>query len=310
MKSLTLKGIGHSLAVQQMPGRSKAALNLATGANLLNSRLHTLQPLLSRNGFSDGIVFHDLDEPEKQQISLLTASTRLSAGKASEKPEIIIIEAPTPSKASKAMSQQISAALRTSSFTWGSDVSSLKGKACISLLEIEQPFLSSLSEIDFNHLKHLTTQAANILWVSGLDGPAAGMISGLARVVRNEIPGISFRTVHIDQASLASPEIVALLIGRIHECKKFDDEFKIEDGIIHVSRIEEDPLMNEQIEGLLPNAGDRIDKMPLGKARGPQKLSIQTPGMLDSLCFEPDNLPDLELEADQIEIDVKATALK
>lgn len=274
-----------------------------------------MEPLLPRNGFTSSIVFRDFEEPQLQQVSLLVASADTGAEVSIGNGEVTLIEMENPSEAARAVSAQLALALnrvslKTTSFVWGSDVSMLKNKSCISLIELEKPLLSALSEQDFNSLKQLVLEAASTFWVVGLDDPSGGMVAGLARVVRNEVPGISFRTLHTDPTSLESPEGLGGIISRAFESKNSDNEFTIKDGILSVSRIEEDALLNEQLERLLPHAGNKIDKRPLGQAPGPHKLCVQTPGMLDSLCFEADDLPDTDLEADQIEIYVKATALK
>lgn len=227
----------------------------------------------------------------------------------------MLIEAANPSETARAVSAQLALALgklsyKTTSFVWGSDVSVLKNKPCIALVELEKSLLGALNEQDFTSLRQLILETASLLWVVGLDDPSGGLISGLARVVRHETSGLSFRTLHTEPASLATPEIIGALTARIFRSKTPDDEFRIRDGIISVSRIEEDALLNEELERLLPHTGKQINRIPLAQAPGPHKLCVQIPGMLDSLCFEPDELPHTELEADQIEIHVKATALK
>lgn len=177
-------------------------------------------------------------------------------------------------------------------------------------MELENPLLYDISEIGFNSMKQLILEAARTLWITGNDDPSSGMVAGLARVVRNEVPGISFRTLHADLSSHATSEKLETLITRVFQSSTADDEFMVKDGVLYVSRIEEDAHLNDEVERLLPNAGKKIDRIPLGQAPGPLKLSVQVPGILDSLCFEPDDLPQTEIGDEQIEIQVKATALK
>lgn len=292
-----------------------ASFELAHTADRSSSALDTLEPLLPRNGFKDVMKLHDFDKPGLQQVSLLIANANLAEKEKSRTTDVIIIEPPKLSKAAKELSDNLSHALeklsyQTSSVTWDPEMPSIKGKACISLLEVEDPFLASLAEDDFMALRQVIMDAADLLWIVGFDGPDGGMVSGLARVIRNEIPGISFRTLHTSDGNLNSASELSANITRIFDSKTLDSEFKMKAGFICVSRVEEDGLVNAEVESFLPHTGDRIEKMPLGQASGPQKLCIQTPGMLDSLCFEADPLPATELETDQIEIDVKATALK
>lgn len=271
--------------------------------------------LLSRNGLSNSFATCDTDGGQSPQVELLVACTKADANGHLEAQEVVIIEPPNASSQVRDISAQLSAsfdehAIRATSITWGSDVSGLKDKSCISLLEIERPLLQDLAESDFHCLKTVITDTREVFWVVGFKGPGSGIVNGLARVVRNEIPGLHFRTLIADLTASSSRADFGSLITRAFKSKSADDEFRIDDGIINVSRIKVDSTMNQEVQDLLPNAPDRIERMPLGKADGPQKLSIQTPGMLDSLCFESDNLPQTELEDDQIEIDVKATAIK
>ena len=277
--------------------------------------LATLESQLARNGFKAPTTFRDSQDPQLQQICLLAASIESGADVSESGQEIVLLEAANPSDSARAVSTQLINRLnelsyKTTSYVWGSDVSVLKNKSCIALPELDRSLLSALSEQDFTSLKQLILEAASTLWLVGLDEPSRGMISGVARVVRNEVPGLSFRTLHTNSISLKSPEKLGELIIRAFMSKASDDEFMIKDGILSVSRIEEDTPLNEQIARLLPHADKSIDRMPLGQAPGPYKLCIQTPGMLDSLCFEPDDLPQTDLEPDEIEIQVKATALK
>ncbi|KAL8696122.1 MAG: hypothetical protein Q9224_002961, partial [Gallowayella concinna] len=283
--------------------------------NLIKARLATPQALLSRNGMTTSFTACDANGEDSPQIELLVAGINTETNGHLDDQEVVIIGPANPSGQVRDISAQLATSLhehsfQASHFVWGSDVLGLKDKACISLLEIERPMLQDLSESDFSSLQRLITDTKELFWVVGSRGPSSGMVNGLARVVRNEIPGLKFRTLLTDSTSSMSPEEIGSLITRVFESKTADDEFRVDDGLIHVSRIEEDLIVNEEVQGLLPNAPDRIEMMPLRKAGGPQKLSIQTPGMLDSLCFVTDDVPQTELDDDQVEIDVKATALK
>ena len=275
----------------------------------------TLESQLTRNGFRSPTTFQDFEDPKLQQVCLLAAGIESGAEVTKAGKEVVLLEAANPSETARAVSAKLTNALgelsyRTTSFAWGSDASALKNKSCIALTELDSSLISTLSEQDFTFLKKLISEAASTLWVVGLDDPSGEMISGLARVVRNETPGLSFRTLHTNSISLRSPENFAELASRVFMSNTSDDEFRIREGIISISRIEEDAPLNDKIERLLPHADKKIDRMPLSQAPGPYKLCVQTPGMLDSLCFEPDELPHTELEHDKIEIQVKATALK
>ena len=274
-----------------------------------------MKSTLTSNGFCNNILIHDNEDPTLQLASLLLGRTDATTESREHGGEIILIERHNPSQTARDVSARLThelekASCKVQSFTWGSDISKIAKKTCISLLELENPFLSNLTEQHFTWLKEVILETAGIFWVAVNEDPNSAMISGLARVVRNEAPGLSFRTLHTDSVAVTSPERLATLLGRAFLSAGPEDEYLIKDGTILVSRIEEDTTLNNQLEDLLPSSGRKVAQIALGQALGPLKLCIQTPGMLDSLCFEPDDLPNTELKSDEIEIQVKATALK
>jgi acyl transferase domain-containing protein len=194
-------------------------------------------------------------------------------------------------------------------FTWGSDVSALAGKTCISLLEVQDSILQDLSSSDFDDIKQLILASASVFWVTTFDDPSAYMIDGLARVVRNETPGLSLRSFHVGGAQISSDRL-ASLVSTAFKSKTEEDEFRVKDDLLQVSRIEENLALNDQINDLLPNATATITSIPLKEAKSGLKMCIQTPGMLDSICMEVDELADAELESNYVEIYVKASAVK
>lgn len=274
---------------------------------------------LLRKSHMEATLIHRIAEIQSQRLSLvigknsgvhINGTTTETVDK-----HVTLLQMPSPSPFAKAVATDLTMSLERSGyitipFTWGSDTSQISGKSCISLVELENPLLRDLTEKDFYNLKQLVLETAGILWVVGFDDPSAGMIDGLARTVRNEIPGMSFRTIHTGGKCSPSTTVLGDLIGKVFGSKTEDDEFLVKDNVLHVSRIEEDMSLNEEINDLLPGAPERISTMPLGNTRYPTKLCIRNPGMLDSLCLEPDDLPGTVLEDDFIEIQVKATALK
>lgn len=278
-------------------------------------RTKALTPMLPQHGLKLHLALGDVGNHRLRQAELLIVRAVVETCTSHDNEEIVIIQPAHLSAKAYTASQQLSEALkkdscRTSYFSWGADTSALKGKPCISLLELERPMLSDMNERDFEFLKLFITEAKRILWIVGFDGPSSGMVNGLARVVRNEIPGISLQTGHMKFVESSCFERLGSAIARVFRSNTADDEFRVQDDMVFISRVEEDVVANKQVQALMPNAPDIIDMVPLGQAGGPLKLRIQTPGMLDSLCFEGDDLPLTELEADQVEIDVKATALK
>lgn len=201
---------------------------------------------------------------------------------------------------------------KTRVFRWGSDVSELEGRECISLLEVEKPLLRDLGAKDFESLKMLILKAKSLFWATVLDDPSSALIDGLVRVVRNETPGLDVRVFHADEASShATPEnVLAGLMSKAFLWTGVDNEFQVKDDVLQICRAEEDAVLNEEIDGLLPGVAKTITRVPLGQIEYPVKLSVQSPGMLSSVCLEPDDSAEARLEPDFVEIQTKASALK
>ncbi|KAL2020286.1 hypothetical protein VTK56DRAFT_8610 [Thermocarpiscus australiensis] len=229
---------------------------------------------------------------------------------------VTIVQAANPTEEARVLTFKLIESLEkhgceTSVFSWGSDMSTLAGKSCISLLEVQNPLLVDLSADDFAAVKKLLLETAQLFWVTALDDPGTAMIDGLVRVVRNETPGLRLRVFHADeQPSLAQVKRLADVMTRAFLWTGEDNEFQVRDGLVHVSRIEEDTALNEEIYSLLPGAEKTVVSLPLKEIQCPVKLCVRSPGMLSSVCLEADDEAETELEPDYIEIQVKATALK
>lgn len=201
---------------------------------------------------------------------------------------------------------------KTRVFRWGSDMSDLAGRECISLLEVGKPLLRDLTADDFEPLKKLILEAKSLFWATVLNDPSTALIDGLVRVVRNETPGLDVRVFHADEPSShpAPANFLAGLMSRAFLSAGVENEFQVKGDVLNICRAEEDTELNDEIDGLLPGAAKTITKVPLGQIEYPVKLSVQSPGMLSSVCLEPDESAEAELESDFVEIQTKASALK
>jgi hypothetical protein len=251
----------------------------------------------------------------KKSLAPHTNGTNGVNGAAAGPQQVTIVQATSPTEAALAVASRLTASLEehgyeTHVFSWGSDISTLTGKSCISLLEFQKTLLLDLGVDDFESVKKLLLETETLFWVTALDNPGTAMIDGLVRAVRNETPGLSLRVFHADESSLAPAERLAGMMTKAFLWTGEDNEFRVKGDLLHVSRIEEDIILNEEIRGLLPGAARSVSNMALKDVQYPVKLCVRSPGMLSSVCLEPDDSAEMVLEADSIEIDVKATALK
>ncbi|KAI1307850.1 putative polyketide synthase [Xylaria venustula] len=267
---------------------------------------------LRKAGFSAAGVFKPASS---QQKGLIVASKDPNLNGSFVNQEVILIMDMIPSAAACALERLLRTALqesrcKVSTAVWGeTEAAVFHGKSCIALMELEIPLLESLSEADFINVRELILNASSVLWVNGASQPSSAMISGLARVIRNEVPGIKLRTLNTPFKYLGRPQRLCDIISKVFFSKTDDNEFLLKDDLIHVSRVILDESMNSEMDKLNPQQATMVDNIRLGDAMGPVKLAIGTVGIMDTLCFERDHIPRTELKSDEVEIKVKATAL-
>lgn len=248
--------------------------------------------------------------PGSAQLRFTLAALESEATDLALPREIVLVEAANASESANNVAAQLKALLKDSAITriqWNNDLSAADGKACIVLADLETSILSNISRDGFGALQQLVTRAESLLWICGDTGPDASMISGLARSIRNEIPGVQFRTLQIENKPLDS---FPGLIDRVLRASNSDTEFRVLDGMICVNRFSEDNSRNEALATNLGEIEPKVKHLALKDTAGPVKLCIKNPGMLDSLCFEPDSAPEVPLEAGKVEVDVKASGIK
>lgn len=246
------------------------------------------------------------------QSNLTVASVPATNGNGTITDEIIILEPAIPSSVSDTVAKQVTAQLdaasiRSKRITLQAPLEELKGKRCISLIEAESSFLEDLSQSGFENLKNILLETSSLVWFVGVDGPAASLITGLARTARNEIAGLQLCTLQAPPCSFGSYENLASAIIKVATSPIRDNELRIEDGILQISRLLEDNGLSGAIDGL--QRGEKV-LTPLSQTVRPQKLVVQNPGLLDSLCFELDESLEGEIADGEVEIEVRASGVK
>ncbi|KAK3297911.1 PKS01 highly reducing polyketide synthase [Chaetomium fimeti] len=236
-------------------------------------------------------------------------------------PEVVILQSPDPSAAAADLASSLVAELTSTGYpaslhTWGAcDTAAIEGKACISLVEVDRPVLRQLTEDHFTFIKGLILGAQKVLWVGAFPetDPNSAIVTGLARVVRSEEPGIVFHTLQLSLPSKgAGADTLPGLVLRAFQTPGGENEFRVNNGTIEISRVVEDGELNADLLeslGVARAETATVKQVPLEEAGTPLKLSVRNAGLLDTLCFEPDTLPDTPLGDDEVEIEVKATSL-
>ena len=155
----------------------------------------------------------------------------------------------------------------------------------------------------------LTRRENNIVWL--LEGatmdsqrPEHAIISGLARSARSENDRL--RLVTLDVAKISDVERIAQCALEALDPRNPEDELTERNKTLFIPRIEPDDTLNARIPGGV-NSGPYIGKF--GQDR-PLALTIGKVGLLETLAFDEDErLVDSSLGNDELEIEVKASAI-
>ncbi|KAB8221196.1 hypothetical protein BDV33DRAFT_202677 [Aspergillus novoparasiticus] len=195
-----------------------------------------------------------------------------------------------------------------------------KGKLCIFLGELDNPYLSQLDEARFNLIQNLLQDTSGLLWVirpgcsNDSKPPESHLITGLARTVRSET-SLPLVTLEL-QSGLPQPDYGAVKrimdvfgasFGVQSSPKLTDREYSVKDGIIYVPRMVNDTLMDEFIHR---EAGRSDPELQSCRQDGrPLKLVAGEPGVLDTLHFTDDRGATSELPESHVEIQVEYIGL-
>ena len=155
----------------------------------------------------------------------------------------------------------------------------------------------------------LAVENKNIVWV--LKGasiettnPAQSMIVGIARVARNE--NDKLKVITLDVADDANNVQISEQIVKIFNGPLKEDEYAARNGALLIPKIETDDGLNSKLP---ENSSGEAEKRPFGNGP-PLVLKIGKVGLLETLVFSVDEeIVDTELADDEIEIDVKASAI-
>lgn len=197
-----------------------------------------------------------------------------------------------------------------------------EGKIAVVLDEIDHPFLTGPTEVQFQHLKTAVLGTGDmkpphgVLWVTnGAVQPDSGMITGLSRTVRSETL-LPFATLDLDrthqtQAVKSVLSVLGLVFGAAADTPTVGDEsreleFVSRDGTILTPRINNDESMNSYVQRKLDPSIPELQCF--GKDARCLRLNYdglkqRSPG---SLHFVEDDSVNEPLLPDEIEFEVKA----
>lgn len=185
---------------------------------------------------------------------------------------------------------------------------------CISLLDLDCSILFDAEDAIFMRLRALLTISRGILWVSNKmssnESPVNSLFTGLARTVRSENDWLKLCTLSLEsttEAQILSRHVFDIFSATIVNDLIEDVEFVERDGLVFISRATQAPLLNDHIRRRTVEQATQM--VSFGQARSRRlKLTIQTPGLLDTLQFADHMVPDL-VGPDEIEIRVEASGI-
>ena len=269
--------------------------------------------LLEANGFC-GLDFVSQDD---SSVAFTTA-TPVGAPPDQTVIDLIIVAQWLPDRVSKADFENVLnvSSLRTVVWMQFAELAviDLRAKHCVVIDDPGCPYLTTMTADSFKGLKTLS-QAAGVLWITGgLTSPDAGTVKGWARTIRSESQITNIVTLAIDDWRLPSSNIVEL-VGQIFErsfcCSfaptEYDSELAVRNDTVCIPRLVHDTSM-DQCLNIETQTGSR-DLQPFSQEGRPLKLTVKSPGFLDTLCFVEDEQATKRLADDEIEIDVKSAGL-
>lgn len=174
----------------------------------------------------------------------------------------------------------------------------------ISLLELEKPIFANLSERDYEDIKAIFTKYERLLWITGGNDPATGIVDGLSRCVGSEMEGTTTQVLHLSDSTgmQHGPSLAARIITT---ASAKEDEYHEHDGVLQVARIHRSDSENEAIRNHL---NDSVREAVIGPDES-LRLSVGKPGLLDTLHLVDDERPHANLAEHEVEIQVKATGI-
>ncbi|KAL8382408.1 hypothetical protein RB595_006274 [Gaeumannomyces hyphopodioides] len=190
-----------------------------------------------------------------------------------------------------------------------------EGKILVFLSELDTTLLSTISATQFELLQGALVKADGCLWVvrgayASSTSPEANMIAGLSRSIRSETT-MRFATLDLDGHKPLAEELICDAVMRVFRevfgpsaTNTSELEFMERGGAFFTPRIVNDDLMNVFVrEQTNPTA---LEDSPFASDDRQLRLTVPTPGALETLHFIDDPAAGERLTGDQIEIDIRA----
>ncbi len=194
---------------------------------------------------------------------------------------------------------------------------SLKRERTILVLdELFSPVLSAVNGKQWKALKQLVNQGSKIFWVTmgsqfHVTHPDHALIHGFARTLRAEDPSLALITLDLKSKSSSNNashinqilEYLQSPLPRTH----IDNEFCERGGVLHISRVLPDNLINQAERDSIYGAQPVMQS--LHGHRSCVRLRCERVGTLDSLHYAEVSDTEIRLGDTFVEVDLHAAAL-
>jgi len=194
----------------------------------------------------------------------------------------------------------------------------LNQSLCISLLELDNPVLSSLTSDEYEGVRKMLTECQSLLWVTGdmVEAPQNSMALGLIRTVRWErdlddanLVTLSVASPRPDMTTLVEclGKLSALQFSNTITKEETQGEYLLKEGTFFTSRLNPGSGGNHFLASQFSTPQPVLTAWK--DAGRPIKLSSASPGQLDRLQWVTDPVYDTPLDPTHVEIEIKAMGL-
>lgn len=187
----------------------------------------------------------------------------------------------------------------------------------IFLEELDRPLLYRIVAHDFSKVQYLLGISSGVLWVTSGGGPSPkapefNIIDGLLRAVRNERPSIRLSTMALEtdgapteyQIQCVYQSLISVS-SKVEDCQ-YEPEHVEKDGLLHIPRAIQLVSLSQKL--YMRSLPQKSTVQTIGGSV-PLKLSIDSPGLLDTLHFTEDKERSSTLGADEVEMQVHAIGM-
>ncbi|RBQ79289.1 hypothetical protein FVER14953_09959 [Fusarium verticillioides] len=193
------------------------------------------------------------------------------------------------------------------------DLKDLQQTRCIFLGDIKSDFLEHVQDDDYEAFRKLISSTKTLLWVNQGGGPSpknpgADMVTGFARCMRAENPGLNFVTLSVDDLD-SLDKTSSIILQILSSGGGNENTFFEKDGAVYIPRITEANTVNHLIAAKTKGESARSETWQDASKDRALTLQCAVPGLLDSLQFQDDELYEKPLGPCDVEVRVHATGL-